>query len=99
MDFRATLSLGSACETAHQIRRNFPGLAAGPFDWLITTYDGLIGLIESDFEKFLVSKNLTYIERDHNGDEYILDGRYGTRFIHDFPLDLDFMRAFDSTLR
>lgn len=84
------ISLGRACDTAHQIRKNFDQPETYPFDWLITPLEALTALVSNDFEGFLREENLsaqpTYVE----------DVRYSVRLLHDFPdhkIESDILRV------
>lgn len=76
--FHKVLSLGMACDTAFQIRRNFAQTEAYPFDWWITPYDGLRELIAGDFAGLLSEENL-----ERSG-QYVVDHRFGLAMMHDF---------------
>ena len=79
MKFEKILSLGHACDAAHQIRRHFHQTEAYPFDWLTTPLSGLMQLIENDFALFLDEGHLT------PAGKYLCETKYGVRFLHEFP--------------
>jgi hypothetical protein len=86
--FDKILSLGQACDTAYQIRRIFKQGEAYPFDWLTTSFAGLIEMIEQDFAGFLDEQNLV------PAGKYLLDQKLQMSFLHDF----DDPAAFRETL-
>jgi hypothetical protein len=76
--FDKVLSVGHACDVAHQVRRHFQQTEAYPFDWLTTPLDGLVRLVENDFADFLDETVLVAEGK------YLRDARYGVRFLHEF---------------
>lgn len=92
--FDAVINLGGDCQVAYQMQINGLRKYALPFDKLITQYDSLQKLLENKFEGFIDSSNFELVK---NGQEkYILDKKYGTRLIHDFKLEEDFLRDYES---
>jgi hypothetical protein len=86
MLFQWVISLGTACDTAYQVRRIFGNPESYPFDWLVTPFDGLVELFRNRFEGFLSAEDLAL------GDDgtFIYDSRYKVRFHHDFENPGDF---------
>ncbi len=74
------VSLGRHCQPAYQIRRLTGVEAAGIFDWIYTTDDGLVRLIESGLAGFFALGELAV-----GGHGVVEDGRTSTRFMHEFP--------------
>src|SRR3954467_2599189 len=52
------VSLGRACQPCHQIRRVLGITSAQVFDWLITTDQGLVTLVESGLDGFFALERL-----------------------------------------
>jgi hypothetical protein len=78
--FDKVISLGRACDTAHQIRRYFRQTEAYPFDWLGTPFEGLLALLRHDFSGFLQTSDL------ESEQGCVREARYGARLRHDFPV-------------
>lgn len=84
------VSLGQACQPAHQLRRILGVSSAHVFDWIMTPSEGLIALIESDLDAFFSRDRLGIGESGA-----ITDLPTDTRFVHEFPegSDLDTQHA------
>lgn len=93
--FDAIINVGGDCQSAYQLYVNGLRKYALPFDKLITPYDALEKLLENDFEGFLDQENFE-LAVDEAGIKYILDKKYGTRFIHDFKCEEDFLKDYES---
>jgi hypothetical protein len=78
MRFQKVLSLGYACDVAHQIRRILNQTEAYPFDWLLTPLDAIEKMIRTEFADFLHEANLRADEA------CVFDQSSGIRFLHDF---------------
>lgn len=87
--FEAVISLGLHCQCAHQIRRRFKVNEAYPFDWVVTPPKTVVDVIKAGFELQPTAENLRLYEG------HVRDERTGVRYFHDFPIDPDFMDAFD----
>lgn len=74
------VSLGRGCQPAHQIRRKIGTGPAFPFDWIITTDQGLVTLVASDLEGFFARERLVV-----GPNEGIIDQPTDTQFFHEFP--------------
>ena len=81
---RQVVSLGRACQPAHQIRRILGITAAQVFDWIITTDQGLVALIEANLDGFFTPDRLV---RDPKVG--MVDLPTGTKFLHEFPKGSD----------
>ncbi len=92
--FDAIINLGGDCQVAYQMQINGIRKYALPFDKLITPYASLHKLLENKFEGFMHPDNLELVITDK--EKYILDKKYGTRLIHDFKLEEDFLKDYDS---
>lgn len=78
------VSLGSACETAYNLRRHFGFATAYPFDWWISPTAGVAGFIRDGDAAAL------YREDDLQPSAHarsIVNARYGIRLHHEFPRD------------
>nr|WP_255643142.1 DUF1796 family putative cysteine peptidase [Acidocella sp. KAb 2-4] len=76
--FHKVVSLGYACDVAHQIRRILHQTESYPFDWLLTPLNAVQTLIQTGFDGFLAPENLVH---EHN---YVLDRETGIKYLHDF---------------
>lgn len=87
---RQVVSLGRGCQPAHQIRRILGITSAQVFDWIITTDEGLVSLIENQLEGFFARERLGAGPKGT-----VVDLPSGTRFLHEFPKgsDLDAQHA------
>lgn len=92
--YDAFIGLGGSCQIAHQLEVNKLKGPSLPFDWVVSPFSSLHTLIQNNFADLLLKENTVLVQDDEAG-WYVLDRKYRTRFLHDFPLDLDFMRAYD----
>ncbi len=80
---RHLIGLGFRCDVAFQLRMHGTENVAHFFDWLATPADGLIKIIEADFNLF--APDHLVLKTDHN--PHCVEDRYtGTVFHHQFPL-------------
>lgn len=80
MDQRV-VSLGGNCMVTKEMRLFYGIRAANLFDWWITPGDGLVRLIENDFDGLFERENLRLV-----GDRRsVANLRYGILHHHDFP--------------
>jgi hypothetical protein len=91
----AIINLGGDCQITYQLQIHGLRKYALPFDWLITPYHSLRALLEHNFEGFLAPDNFQFFVNEKN-EKYILDKKYGTRFIHDFKLQEDFLQDYEN---
>lgn len=78
------ISLGSHCEPAVMLRHHGLRSTAFPFDWLVTIdHEGLLSLLEEDFQYFL---DPTYLFHLPHYSECIENSYYKVEFKHDGPL-------------
>ena len=87
------ISLGSACQTAYQLKKRGLRQRSGPFDWFIIPCARLIEVLQNDFADFMALCNLE-IQGEKNGCYTVRDTRYNTRSMHDFHLHADVGDAF-----
>ncbi len=100
-DLRHLISLGYRCDVAFQLRMHGKENISHFFDWLSTPLDGVIKIIEADFNVFhpddLV---LATDEKPH----YVKDQVTGVHFYHQFPLyaghvQPDFLLHYDAFIK
>ncbi len=89
-NFDQVVSLGRACQPAHQIRRLDADAQAHVFDWVITPDQGLVDLIATGLDGFFARERL---EMGHHN--CIADRVTDTRFLHEFPKGLDFAAQYE----
>lgn len=82
MNYDSVFSIGGACEVAHHIRLFTGKDSASLFDWWITPFDGLLKVVESDFEGLLAPENMVALPR-----RSVTCSRYGIIHHHDFRRD------------
>lgn len=73
------VSLGYNCFPALNLEDNNLRAWAFPFDWNITSFNGLCNILENDFLDFL---NPCYLDRRAG----IFNAKYNIAFAHDFPV-------------
>lgn len=78
---RRLISLGAACDVGFQLRMHGPENVAHFFDWLSISAEGVVKIIEKDFDVFHPD-DLTLIERNPR---YVQCIRTGAKFHHQFP--------------
>jgi Putative papain-like cysteine peptidase (DUF1796) len=83
------ISLGRACQTAHQLRHQLNLDRAHVFDWLVTSDPGLLTLIENQLDGHFTRDRL---QPDAKGK--MVDPLTGTAFIHDLPPGVNVDRAY-----
>jgi hypothetical protein len=88
MKFVRVISLGQACDTAFHIRRVLGQPEAYPFDWLVTPFDAVVGLLERRFDGFLDPAQLKGRPKG------VLCRRFGIRFLHDWKSAADPMQEY-----
>ncbi len=93
--YDAFISLGGSCQIAHQLEVNKLKGPSLPFDWVVSPFSSVHALIANDFADLLEKDNLALVQDDEVG-WYVQDQKYRIRFLHDFPLDLEFMRTYDA---
>jgi len=82
-EFTRIYSLGSLCQTAHQIRRYFGYLKRGTFDWWITYSYPLVRYLEDPNWNSLYDSEHLEIKND----KYVWNKEYGIEFHHEFRVD------------
>ncbi len=81
------VSLGYNCRTTRRVRDYFGTEEAYPFDWWVSPMKGLIGvLLEWDVDRLYDPAVLAEV-RSGEQIAYLRHGRYGIKFMHDFPSD------------
>ena len=75
------VSLGGNCMVTMEMRKFFGIQAANMFDWWITPGEGLVRLIENDFDGLFSKENLQLVGPRRS----VANLRYGILHHHDFP--------------
>lgn len=88
------IGLGGSCQTAHQLNVNKLKGPTLPFDWVVSPFSSVHALIQNEFADWLDKEHLVLAQDDEVG-WYIHDQKYRIRFLHDFPLDPEFVRGYD----
>lgn len=92
--YDAIINLGDNCQIAYQMRLQGLRNESLPFDWIITPFEALQKILKDSFEHFLKKENLIFIHT-HN-EKHILDTYYGIKFLHDFKLEENFLKDYDT---
>ena len=87
------INLGGDCQVSYQLSINDLRKYALPFDTLITPHDALCGMLKNNFEDLMTLDNFELVI-NAQGEKYILDKKYGTRWLHDFKLEEDFLEDY-----
>jgi hypothetical protein len=82
--FDDIVSLGRACQPAHQIRRLFGVQTAQVFDWIITPDAALRTLLETRLDGFFSRDRLIM-----GPEACVIDAVTDVRFLHEFPAGSD----------
>ncbi len=80
--FENFVSLGSNCEVAASLNKYGLRSMAGPFDWCVSSFEGVIASLENDFADFMNYENLIVVKENGGGDIFE-DVKYKIRFTHD----------------
>lgn len=75
------ISLGFFCGVSTELDRIGLRDFSGPFDWVISSWDGIMKCLENDFCDLLEINNL---EQYSNEPSYFIDTNYEISFFHDF---------------
>ncbi len=92
--FDAIINLGGDCQAAYQLYIHGLRKYALPFDTLVTPYDALREMLKNNFESFMRPDNFELVVNERD-EKYILDKKYGTRLLHDFKLQEDFLKDYE----
>lgn len=82
MKFDSVISIGGSCEVAQQIRTFRSIDTAGLFDWWITPFDGLIEVVENNFEGLVDEQDISVL-----GNRSVVSKQFGIVYHHDFRRD------------
>lgn len=93
--FDAIINLGGDCQVSYQLYINGLRTYALPFDILITPYEALHNMLVQNFEGFMEPENFVLVLNEKK-EKYILDQKYGSRLLHDFTLEEEFLKDFPS---
>jgi len=80
-EYKHVISLGFFCSTSLELEKLGLRSDSGPFDWIISDFEGVINCIKHDFENFLEYENLLQYKEIK---EYYLDKANNFHFYHDF---------------
>lgn len=80
---RSLISLGCRCDVAFQLRMHGEENISHFFDWLVTSVQGVIKIIESDFDVFYPDH---LVWKTDQSPSYVKDQETGTIFYHQFPM-------------
>ncbi|HKM03989.1 MAG TPA: DUF1796 family putative cysteine peptidase [Lachnospiraceae bacterium] len=91
------VSLGCFCGTASSMVKYGLRGFSGPFDWMISDFDGVVENMDKDFCDFLQKDNLQIVSEESG----IIDTKYGFYFKHDkiSNFNEDFERVYDKYIR
>jgi len=92
--YDAIINLGGDCQISYQLYITGLRKYALPFDSLITPYASLKALLKNDFVGFMSPENFELVT-DEKGEKYVLDKKYGTRWLHDFKIEQDFLKDYE----
>lgn len=87
---RSLISLGWRCDTAFELRMHGAENVAHFFDWLVTPVEGLLRILENDFDVFHPEDLVLCKEHPHPS--YVKDLPTGVIFYHQFPIYLSDMQ-------
>ncbi|WP_166240971.1 DUF1796 family putative cysteine peptidase [Paenibacillus turpanensis] len=84
--YKAFISLGTTCQTAHQLKRLKLRNSSGPLDWFMSPFaEDVAKLLDSRFKGFMEWNNLQLMGTAQN--YYIVrDTAYQIESYHDFPM-------------
>jgi hypothetical protein len=75
------ISLGYFCGVAQDLEKLGLRNTSSPFDWCLTSFEGVIRLIDNEFSGFMDYKNLA--QNTNQRTQYV-DTQYGVCFVHEF---------------
>ena len=89
---RIIISLGHNCMVASMLNKFNLRKEAYPFDWIVSSYDGLYRSFDSDFKDYFLKENLIksepiYSEILNNYLTHVIDLKYEFYYKHDFPIN------------
>lgn len=85
--FTNYISLGGKCSVAASMAKYGFRSFSGPFDWCISNFiEGVIPLLETDFQEFMLYENL--MASGERGEEVFYDLRYNITYYHDVKKSL-----------
>lgn len=79
--YENVISLGFFCNVTEDLMKLGKRSFSSPFDWTITSFEGILKLIDNNFIDFLNSK---YLYQDKNNCGHYLNSLYNIEFYHDF---------------
>lgn len=78
--FKNFISLGGACDVAMGLKKYYLRSYSGPFDWIVSSFGGVINCIENKFEDYLKKENLSIVEENH---KHFKDNKHDFLYLHD----------------
>lgn len=84
--FENFISLGERCLTAAALSKYGLRNTSGPFDWCFSSMEGVLTLLENDFEDFMDYSNLS-VDKDDN--KVFHDKKYKIIYNHDIKVSLE----------
>lgn len=84
--FENFISLGERCLTAAALSKYGLRSTSGPFDWCFSSLEGVLALLENDFENFMDESNLIVDEENHRT---FHDKKYKITYNHDIKVSLE----------
>lgn len=79
--YKHIISLGFFCSVSSELERIGLRDSSYPFDWLISSFDSVLELINNGFKDFL---SLDFIQQYSNNPSYYINNKYNIHFFHDF---------------
>ena len=79
--YKHFISLGYFCSVARELERIGLRSESSPFDWCISSYEGVINLIENHFKNFL---EVNCLAQDEDVCKNYFNEKYNIWFFHDF---------------
>lgn len=83
IEFDSFISLGGQCSTASSLSKYGLREFSGPFDWFVSSFEGVISTLDNNFEEFIFKQNLI-VSEDNN--RTFIDTKYDFIFMHDIEI-------------
>lgn len=84
--FENFISLGERCLTAAALSKYGLRSTSGPFDWCFSSLEGVLTLLENDFEDFMDYSNFSV---DEENNRVFHDKKYKMTYNHDIKVSLE----------
>ncbi len=79
--YKHIISLGFFCSVSSELERLGLRDSSYPFDWLISSFDGVLELIDNGFKEFLC---MDFMQQYSNNPSFYINKKYNIHFYHDF---------------